>query len=84
MYRGALRVLIHERELDVQAGDTEGDCVRRVNRMAQGTLGDYFRRLVEAWGLMAYARRAPDPSLAQGLVEDWARHFAPQREGAPA
>jgi hypothetical protein len=49
-----------------------------------GAPADYFRRLVEAWGLIAYARRAPEPALAQGLVEDWARHFMPQGERAPA
>jgi hypothetical protein len=84
LYRGALRVLIHERELDVREGDTEGDCVRRVNHTAPGALAEYFRRLVEAWGLIAYARRSPEPTLAQGLVEDWARYFVPQRERVPA
>lgn len=84
LYRGALRVLIHERELVVQEGDTEGDCVRRVNRTVPGALADYFRRLVEAWGLVAYARRTPTQSLAVGLVEDWARYFAPPRESSPA
>ena len=84
LYRGALRVLIHERELDLLRGDTEGDCVRRVSRAAPGALADYFRRLVEAWGLIAYARRVPEPALAQGLVEDWARYFVPQGERAPA
>ena len=84
LYRGALRVLIHEREVDLRAGDTEGDCVCRINRAAPGALADYFRRLAEAWGLIAYARRTPEQSLAEGLVEDWAHYFAPQRESAPA
>ena len=84
LYRGALRVLIHERDLDVHEGDTEGDCVRRVNRTVPGALADYFHRLVEAWGLVAYARRAPAQTLAAGLVEDWARHFSLPRESKPA
>lgn len=87
LYRGALRVLIHERDLTVKAGDTEGDCVRRVNRDAPGVVAEYFRTLVDAWGLVAYARRMPEPALTRGLVEDWARHFVPRPgpkgEGAP-
>ena len=84
LYRGALRVLIHERELDVRDGDTEGDCVRRVNRTVPLALAEYFRGLVEAWGLMAYARRAPEQSIAQRLVDEWAHHFAPPPESEPA
>ncbi len=84
LYRGALRVLIHERELDLRDGDTEGDCVRRVNRAVPGAPAEYFRRLVDAWGLIAYARRAPAAGLAQGLIDEWARHFMPPLEGAPA
>ncbi len=82
LYRGALRVLIHERELDVRQGDTEGDCVRRVNRTVPGEVAHYFQDLVQAWALVAYARRAPEPPVAQGLVEDWARHFVPELESA--
>lgn len=84
LYRGALRVLIHERALDVREGDTEGDCVRRVSVTMPGALADYFRRLVEAWALLAYARRAPEDTSAQSLVEDWAHHFAPRSGNTPA
>lgn len=78
LYRGALRVLIHDRHLTVNEGDTEGDCVRRVDRSGPAALADYFRRLVDAWGLVAYAHRVPALAAAHGLIEDWARHFVPQ------
>ena len=77
LYRGALRWLIDERELEVRAGDTEGECVRRVDRALPHPSADYFRRLVEAWRALAYGKRLPASSAADALVEEWARHFAP-------
>jgi hypothetical protein len=62
----------------VHEGDTEGDCVRRVDRSGPAALADYFRRLVDAWGLVAYAHRSPAAAATQNLVEDWARHFVAQ------
>jgi hypothetical protein len=82
LYRGALRVLVHERDLPLGQGDTEGDCVRQVARTAPATLAAYFRRLVEAWGLLAYARRVPAPALVQQLVDEWAGHFATTADAA--
>ena len=78
LYRGALRVLIHERDLTVSQGDTEGDCVRRVSRAAPAALTSYFRTLVDTWGLIAYARRVPALAVAERLVDEWARHFMVQ------
>ena len=77
LYRGALRCLIHEREVEVSAGDTEGDCVRSVRRALPGAPADYFNRLVDAWRGLAYGRRPPDAPTATALVDEWARHFAP-------
>ncbi len=75
LYRGALRVLIYERDLEVRASDTEGDCVRRVSRAGPGVLAAYFGRLVEAWGLIAYARRNPANGIAAGLIDEWVQFF---------
>ncbi len=75
LYRGALRVLIYERDLEVRASDTEGDCVRRVSRAGPGVLAAYFGRLVEAWGLIAYARRNPADGIAAGLIDEWVQFF---------
>ena len=71
-------MLIHERDLTVSQGDTEGDCVRRVSRAAPAALTSYFRTLVDTWGLIAYARRVPALAVAERLVDEWARHFMVQ------
>ncbi len=83
LYRGALRSLVHEREVEVREGDTEADCVRRVDSALPGAPAEYFRRLVHAWARLAYGRQGPDRSAAVELIDDWSRHFAPQAAAGP-
>jgi hypothetical protein len=82
LYRGALATLIHRDRIDFAAGDTESDCVRRIDRVAPAPLGAYFRRLVRAWSEAAYAQRsATAPSIA-ALCEEWQVHFGARSEPA--
>ncbi len=84
LYRGALAGLVHERNLALRAGDTEGDCVRRVGATAPAAMATYFARLVEAWALLAYARRSPEPALVERLVGEWEQHFGGRTDAAKA
>lgn len=77
LYRGALATLIHRDRIDFAAGDTESDCVRRVERSAPATLGAYFRRLVAAWSQAAYAHRMADVQAIRALCAEWPDHFNP-------
>jgi len=79
LYRGALATLIHRDRLHVAEGDTEGDCVRRVERSGPAALSAYFTRLVDAWTQTAYGRRAVDAIAIEGLLSEWHQHFAPPR-----
>jgi hypothetical protein len=84
LYRAALSYLIHERDLDIQAGDTEGDCARRVRKAGPAPLADYFDGLMETWGLIAYAGRKPPEADVTRLIDAWAAHFAvPRADAAP-
>lgn len=76
LYRGALATLMHRDRVPIDAGDTEGDCLQRVQRLQAADLAAYFGRLVGAWSQTAYAGRAPDISAVRSLCEDWPRHFA--------
>jgi len=82
LYRGALARLVHEHNLALREGDTEGDCVRRVGATAPAALASYFARLVDTWGLLAYARRSPEPTLVERLVGEWEQHFGSVQTGA--
>jgi len=85
LYRAALSYLIHERDLDIAAGDTEGDCSRRVARAGPPALSAYFDRLMDAWQLIAYAGRKPQVAQVTQLIDTWAIHFTIKRdEASPA
>lgn len=76
LYRGALSALIHRDRLELAASDTEGDCVRRLERHGPPERIRYFRELVAAWQGAAYAGRAPQRGLMETLCREWAAHFA--------
>lgn len=75
LYRGALSALVHRHEVDLQAGDTEGDCVRAANRALPMEVAAYFGRLVDAWQAAAYAGQLPALAGIERLCGDWTLHF---------
>ncbi|MDB5804599.1 MAG: uncharacterized protein JWN73_1921 [Betaproteobacteria bacterium] len=83
LYRASLSLLIHERDVEIAAGDTEGDCVRRVARAGPPATAAYFEQLAAAWSLIAYAGRKPENAEVARLIDTWATHFTvPDTEGA--
>ena len=76
LYRGALATLIHRDRIDFATGDTESDCMRRVDRAAPAALGAYFRRLVQAWTEAAYAKRMASAPSIRALCDEWQMHFS--------
>jgi len=78
LYRGALATLMHRDRLAIEAGDTEGDCLRRVRRMHRDDLSGYFTRLVAAWSQTAYGAEPADAASVQALCADWPQFFAAQ------
>jgi hypothetical protein len=83
LYRASLSFLVHERDIEISVGDTEGDCVRRAEKAGPLAMAQYFRGLVDAWGRTAYAARTPERSEIEALIQNWAKHFTPP-ETAPA
>lgn len=82
LYRGALVALIHRLHIEFKAGDTENDCLRRVDRHLEPDAHGYFGQLLEAWRSVAYARHHPPAPVLESLCDGWARHFG--RRGAAA
>jgi hypothetical protein len=77
LYRGALVSFIHRDRMRIEQGDTEADCVRRVQAAKPGEIAAYFGRLVAAWSQTAYGHRPPQPQLVAELCAQWPRHFTP-------
>ncbi len=81
LYRGALVSLIQDGRIDIGRGDTELECVARVQRAYGGEVvkAGYFGRMVAVWQRVAYAR---EPVLAHDvtpLIDQWAAHFTVRR-----
>jgi hypothetical protein len=83
LYRGALVVLIHAEGVDFRPGDTEGDCLRRVQGRIDAAASGYFAELLGAWQLTAYAHHAPPGDRLRELCERWPNHFATGGRVAP-
>lgn len=81
LYRGAL-VRFLDQGMELLRGDTEGDCLRKVERNARDTTRLYFRRLVTAWQSLAYGHRTVGTEAVVELASDWGREFAADPEAS--
>jgi hypothetical protein len=75
LYRGALSTLIHAGGVDFRSGDTEGDCWRRAAPVLSSDGSAYFRALLDAWLVTAYAHRPPPTAELVALCDRWSAHF---------
>jgi hypothetical protein len=85
LYRGSL-VRFMDSGIEFLHGDTEGDCMRRVEGAETPRRKSYFRRLVTHWEVLAYGHHAVSMEAAISLAGAWRDTFpaeAPDR-GAPA
>ena len=89
LYRASL-VRFMDDGIEFMHGDTEGDCMRRVERAAGAARTSYFRRLVADWQSLAYGHRplARAAAIAQALawreLFDSARDAGAEIEAQPA
>jgi hypothetical protein len=70
LYRGAL-VRFMDEGIEFLAGDTEGDCLKRVDHAASVTRRSYFRRIVALWQALAYGHFAVDAREVEALALEW-------------
>jgi hypothetical protein len=71
LYRGSISRVMELGRVEIQESDTEGDCVRRVERAGADVHPDYFRGITGLWIRLAYAGVVPADSEVQGLCERW-------------
>ena len=70
LYRGAL-VRFMDEGIEFLAGDTEGDCMHRVEASASVPRRSYFRRVVASWQALAYGHFAVDAAEVESLALEW-------------
>lgn len=71
LYRGAIARVIRGAGVEIQESDTEGDCLRRVDRAGERAHPRYFRGLTAAWMVIAYAGRRPADAEVEALCASW-------------
>ena len=76
LYRAALSHVTRRDGVELKPGHTEGDARRRVAAGVESRRADYFGRLVDTWGLVAYGGQGVDPETAEGLCAGFAVSFA--------
>ncbi len=75
LYRAVLAQLMARQGVRFRQGDTEGECVRRVARVADAELSRYFEQLTHHWQRLAYAHQLPDEAVMERLCRGWQQHF---------
>lgn len=78
LYRGALHRLMTDDALDIFPGDTEHDCIRRVNDASTETSGRraaYFEELTGSWLEAAWGQSPPLLDDALALCDGWGSHI---------
>ncbi len=76
LYRGALVALIHQRQVEFHAGDTESECLARTASHLDEAARGYFAELLAGWRLAAYAHEPPSGPAVESLCRRWPEHFS--------
>ncbi|MBK1789551.1 hypothetical protein [Persicirhabdus sediminis] len=73
LYRGSLMQFVTHRNLPVQSGDTERDCLLKVKSQPELVEREvsYFESLTQMWILEAYAQQQTDSEMVRRLCEAW-------------
>ncbi len=71
LYRASISRLLQSGCVEIRESDTEGDCLRRVEKAGGMAHPDYFHHVTRAWTRMAYAGQAPPDVEIDALCAGW-------------
>jgi len=71
LYRGAIGAFVGQIRVEIDEGDTERDCLRRVSQLGATRESRYFEGLTNSWIGLAYGRSVPGEGEMQALCRDW-------------
>jgi len=71
LYRGSISWAVNEMAIEIEEGDTENDCVQRVERSGQNVESRYFSALTKHWVNLAYGKIEPDVHDFSSLCTSW-------------
>jgi hypothetical protein len=62
--------------LEIEAGATEAQCVRRVRNRESPETARYFQEMTALWQAVAYAHRDLEPERFEALATGWPAFFS--------
>lgn len=71
LYRGAISRVIGDARVEIAESDTEGDCLRRVEKAGAPAHPAYFGNVTRVWMKLAYARELPSDPEVEALCSQW-------------
>lgn len=77
IYRAALGSLIERFDCELNAADTERECLDKARAVLSGPSLSYLDKLTRAWQFAAYAHTLPEDAQFTELCESWPGVFAP-------
>ncbi|MCZ6709002.1 MAG: DUF4129 domain-containing protein, partial [Gammaproteobacteria bacterium] len=75
IYRAALGSLIHRYHCQLNAADTERECLDKARSVLSEAGASYLGRLTRAWQFAAYAHALPDNAQFAELCDGWSEVF---------
>jgi hypothetical protein len=78
LYRALLSRLSHDFNIALEAADTEGQVLQRIEQLQQPALLAYSKNLTGHWQGMAYGHRLPPEQVRQELCDGWRVLFDPE------
>ena len=75
LYRASVFELVRRHGVRLPVSATEGGCLTAVAAQAGAAQSGLFRRIVEAWVMLAYGARAPSTEEVENLLNAWPEQY---------
>ncbi len=75
LYRASVFELVRRYGVRLPVSATEGGCLAAVAAQAEAAQSGLFRRIVEAWVMLAYGARVPSTEEVESLLNAWPEHY---------
>ena len=83
VYRATVSSLVHQHEVDLGEGATEGDVLQASQKKLHLEAQNLLKQITRAWQTIAYAHRQPEEQLAQLVFDHWQQYFGQQDHPYP-
>ena len=75
LYRASVFELVRRYGVRLPVSATEGGCLAAVAEQAEPAQSGLFRRIVNAWVMLAYGARVPSTEEVESLLSAWPEHY---------